>query len=88
MRRTITLDHALIKIGKAPASHVKLDFDDKVSRMHAIIDQDTDQGTITILDLGSLSGTYVNGTRVNKAALVDGDVIVLGDTKLELSMRT
>ncbi|MBX3157492.1 MAG: FHA domain-containing protein [Deltaproteobacteria bacterium] len=66
---------------------MKLDLDDKVSRMHAIIDQDTDQGTITILDLGSLSGTYVNG-RVNKAALVDGDVIVLGDTKLELSMRT
>jgi len=71
---------------------VDLDADDpeaKVSRKHALIR--IDAGTITIEDIGSLNGTYVNrqprlqpGSPLN---LKDGDEIIIGKTFLKLSIN-
>jgi hypothetical protein len=71
---------------------VDLDADDpeaKVSRKHALIR--IDSGTITIEDIGSLNGTYVNrqprlqpGTPQD---LKDGDEIIIGKTFLKLSIN-
>jgi hypothetical protein len=52
--------------------------------MHAVIEVSGDE--ISIIDLGSTTGTLVNGQKINKAKLQSGDVIVLGDLRLELSV--
>jgi hypothetical protein len=81
--REETLTQAVIKVGKLSSSHLRLD-DESVSRMHAVIEVSGDE--ISIIDLGSTTGTLVNGQKINKAKLQSGDVIVLGDLRLELSV--
>jgi hypothetical protein len=82
--REETLAQPVIKVGKLSSSHLRLD-DDSVSRMHAVIEV-SGPGSISIIDLGSTKGTVVNGQKVNKANLQDGDLIVLGDIRIELSV--
>ncbi|HTR53946.1 MAG TPA: FHA domain-containing protein [Kofleriaceae bacterium] len=72
----------IVKIGTVPAAQLRLGDDDQVSRMHAILEIGADQ--IQIIDLGSRTGTFVNGQKVNKAMLHDGDKIAVGSTRLEL----
>src|SRR5687768_17420635 len=83
--RTETLTQSPIKIGKLSSSHLRLEDDESVSRMHAVIEV-TSPTDITIIDLGSTKGTIVNGKKINKASLQDGDIILLGDTKIVLSV--
>ncbi|MBX3245695.1 MAG: AgmX/PglI C-terminal domain-containing protein [Myxococcales bacterium] len=78
--RTETLTQDIIKVGKLPSSHLRID-DDNVSRMHAVIEV-TGPDEIFIIDLGSASGTVVNGKKVNKCKLEHGDEVVLGDTRV------
>lgn len=78
--RTETLTLDLIKVGKLPSSHLRLE-DDNVSRMHAVIEV-TSPDEIFIMDLGSAAGTIVNGKKVNKTQLKTGDEILLGDTRV------
>jgi hypothetical protein len=78
------LSLSVIKLGKVPTAHLKLD-DETVSRMHAIIEVNG-PGDVSIIDLGSTKGTFVNGQKVNKAKLQSGDTIVVGDTRIELAI--
>src|SRR5688500_15472488 len=78
------LTQPVIKVGKLSSSHLRLD-DESVSRMHAVIEV-TGPGDISIIDLGSTKGTIVNGQKVNKARLQDGDLILLGDLRIEFSI--
>jgi hypothetical protein len=78
------LAQPVIKIGKLSSSHLRLD-DESVSRMHAVIEV-AGPADISIIDLGSTKGTMVNGQKVNKAKLQDGDMIQLGDTRIEFSV--
>ncbi|HUB09936.1 MAG TPA: adventurous gliding motility protein GltG [Myxococcales bacterium] len=80
--REFNLD--IIKIGRLSAANLCLD-DDRVSRIHSVIDTSTG-GNISILDMGSAEGTYVNGKRVNKGVLSSGDEIRLGNTRLVLAV--
>jgi len=59
--------------------------DPKVSRSHASIKVEVTGLTIT--DLSSASGTFVNGKRVMSQVLKDGDLIKLGDTTIEVSFK-
>jgi pSer/pThr/pTyr-binding forkhead associated (FHA) protein len=77
------LSQDVIKIGKLSSSHVRLS-DDKVSRMHAVIEVSHD--AVLIIDLGSTDGTIVNGKKVNKQSLKHGDQIRVGDTVLVIGM--
>ncbi len=81
--REESLTQAVIKIGKLSSSHLRLE-DESVSRMHAVIEVSADE--ISIIDLGSTTGTMVNGQKINKAVLQPGDSIVLGDIRLELAI--
>lgn len=54
--------------------------DVNASREHAVFERD-DMGW-SIRDLGSTNGTLVNGERVDRARLHNGDVIVIGITEL------
>src|SRR5512139_3975763 len=78
------LSLSVIKLGKVPSAHLKLD-DETVSRMHAIIEVNG-PGDVSIIDLGSTKGTFVNGQKVNKAKLQSGDTILVGETKIELTI--
>jgi pSer/pThr/pTyr-binding forkhead associated (FHA) protein len=60
--------------------------DPEMSRRHACLR--TSGGTVTIEDLGSLNGTYVNGERIDVAAVLsDGDVVRLGKTSFSFEGR-
>ncbi|MCB9667397.1 MAG: AgmX/PglI C-terminal domain-containing protein [Myxococcales bacterium] len=81
---TETFDQDVIKIGKLPSSHLRIE-DESVSRMHAVVELGG-AGEVFIVDLGSATGTIVNGKRVNKAQLESGDEIQLGETRLVVKM--
>lgn len=81
--REETLSQAVIKVGKLSSSHLRLD-DESVSRMHAVIEVSAEE--ISIIDLGSTTGTVVNGQKINKAKLQSGDTVALGDIRLELTV--
>ncbi|HET9621424.1 MAG TPA: FHA domain-containing protein [Kofleriaceae bacterium] len=81
--RETTLTQAVIKIGKVPSAHLRID-DDSVSRMHAVLEVHPHE--VCVIDLGSTRGTFVNGKRIHKARLASGDVMQLGDVRVELAM--
>lgn len=76
--REFLFDQSSVVIGRTPECDVIL-YDAGVSRRHARI---FDEGAgFHIEDLGSSNGTVVNGTKVSKTALKDGDAITLGPVK-------
>lgn len=74
-------------LGSEPASlsgvtSVLVPGDPKVSRMHASIQREKD-GSFTLKDLSSGSGTFVNGERVKGPVTIKaGDFIRVGDTEI------
>ncbi len=81
--RVEKLAQNVIKIGRVPSAHLQLD-DDAVSRMHAIIE--VTGGDVSLIDLGSAKGTFVNGARIHKARLAAGDALTLGDLRVEIGI--
>ena len=79
-------DRDIIKIGRLSSAHLCIE-DERVSRIHAVIEVAGD-GSVSIIDMGSVEGTFVNGKRVSKCALSTGDTIVLGDTTIEFATGT
>ncbi|MFP2957683.1 FHA domain-containing protein, partial [Myxococcus sp. 1LA] len=72
----------IIKIGRLSSAHLCLE-DEKVSRIHSVIEVAGD-GAMSIIDMGSVEGTYVNGKRVTKGLLSFGDEIRVGGTTIRL----
>src|SRR5687767_15920160 len=56
--------------------------EDMVSRKHAKIV--TDDVGVSIQDLGSTNGTFVNGEKIRKVDLKDGDRILIGTSIIKL----
>jgi len=79
-RESVTQD--IVKVGKDPKSHLRVD-DDLASRMHAVIEV-ASVDDITLIDLGNEPGTVVNGARVNKCKVHPGDQIQVGGTLIVL----
>lgn len=59
--------------------------DDGVSRRHAKVYRS--ESDYRVDDLGSRNGTYVNGSRVDRAALISGDKIAVGAKTIMLFTR-
>ncbi len=70
-------------IGRGADADLRIN-DPGVSRRHALITVGgaPDRPVVTIEDLGSTNGIIVNGSKVNKAALMEGSRIELGNTRL------
>ena len=80
--RRDTIAQDIVKVGKDPRSHLRVD-DELASRMHAVIEV-ASEGDITLIDLGNEPGTTVNGSRVNKCKVRPGDQIQIGSTTIVL----
>lgn len=71
----------ILTIGRDDTNQIVMN-DSMVSRHHAqlII---SDQGEVTIRDLGSSNGTFVNGNRIRESALNAGDIVKCGTAFLD-----
>src|SRR5512136_1931923 len=78
--RTERFTREIIKIGRLATAHLVLD-DEKISRIHSVIEVSPD-GAISIIDMGSAEGTFVNGKKVSRGALRLGDQITLGGLRI------
>jgi hypothetical protein len=76
---TFPLEVDRVVIGRSPDCEVFLD-DVTVSRNHAVVVRDGD--AYAIEDNGSLNGTYVNRSRVDRARLDDGDEVQIGKYRM------
>jgi hypothetical protein len=74
------LDGDLTTAGRHPDSDIFLD-DVTVSRRHAEFYRES--GRFTVRDVGSLNGTYVNGSRIEETELVGGDEVQIGKFRLK-----
>jgi ABC-type multidrug transport system ATPase subunit len=73
---------ASVRIGRAGDNEIAID-DLLVSRHHAELRPQTGGG-YELADLGSSNGTFVNGRRVERAALEDRDVVAVGHHVFQL----
>jgi len=73
------LKNGVMTIGRLSTSDIVID-DQNVSRQHAELHPIGD--TYQLIDLGSTNGCKVNGSRIDRHVLVDGDEIVLGPIRL------
>lgn len=76
---SFTINRAVIGIGRHPESDIFLD-DITVSRRHAEIRRK--ENAFTLVDTGSLNGTYLNRERIESSALDNGDEIQIGKFRL------
>ncbi len=73
------LKNGVMSIGRLSTADIML-ADQNVSRQHAELHPVGD--TYQLVDLGSTNGCKVNGQRIERQVLVDGDEITLGPIKL------
>jgi serine/threonine-protein kinase len=77
--------HDTFLVGRSKRAHFRLPSKDRYfSRIHFLIEVNPPQCRLT--DMGSRNGTHVNGTRVERAALKDGDEIRAGKTVLRVAV--
>lgn len=77
----VELSGTLAALGRDPSSDLVLN-DPKCSRRHAVIEAGPDG--MAIRDAGSANGIYVNGKKVERAKLADGDEVRLGDVVVKV----
>jgi pSer/pThr/pTyr-binding forkhead associated (FHA) protein len=71
------------RIGRSPGNDTLVS-DLGVSKQHAELRR-TPDGRYSITDLGSHNGTYVNGTRVSRRQLEEGDIVAIGSVTFRLA---
>src|SRR5688572_19319645 len=74
----------LLRIGRGTNADVRSD-NPAVAFEHAVIEKDS-SGYYTIIDKGSITGTYVNRKPVEQQRLGKGDVIEVGDLRIEVQV--
>jgi hypothetical protein len=82
--RTHALDGAKVVLGRSKDSDVQVE-DANVSRKHAELRREGPAWWL--VDLGSTNGTELNGKRIQRSKLSDGDTITLGATDLVFAKR-
>jgi ABC-type multidrug transport system ATPase subunit/pSer/pThr/pTyr-binding forkhead associated (FHA) protein len=73
------LEEGVSVVGRDPAAEVHLD-SPIVSRRHARLSRQGE--TVTVEDLDSANGTYLNGRRVARSEVAPGDLLVVGPFQL------
>jgi ABC-type multidrug transport system ATPase subunit len=78
----VRIQTQVTKIGRRPDNDIVV-ADLGVSKQHAELRR-SPTGRISIIDLASHNGTFVNGTRVNEAELSEDDIIAVGHATFRL----
>lgn len=73
----------VLVVGRGHKSQIVID-DDTVSSSHARLQMSSAGDRLTISDLGSSNGTYLNGSRITTAQAQLGDVIRFGTAEFKL----
>ncbi len=81
---TFVIDQRVTVIGRSSECDLRLD-DANASRRHAEVRRIGDG--YSLVDLGSTNGTEVNGQRIQETALMNGDVISVGTTRITFERR-
>ena len=83
----VPLGHDLVRIGRHQENDIRLD-DKTVHRYHALLHRSSD-GDFHIRDLSGQAGNgvYVNGARIEQAALRTGDLVELGAVRLRFQQQ-
>ena len=89
-RLIVSIDGSVVKqapltkdrttLGRRPYNDIVVD-DLSVSGEHAVLDRA--EGGVTLEDVGSTNGTYVNGLEIKRRALAHGDIIHIGKYKIQ-----
>ena len=79
------VDHLPWRIGRA-GNHDCTLTDHSVSRLHAEV-RGNQLGGVTLHDLRSLNGVFVNDTRIEAVELRDGDVVDIGDVRMRFTLH-
>lgn len=72
-------------IGRSKNNNLSLN-DKSASRKHAVINML--EGEYIISDLNSLKGTYVNGKKIEEVTLKPGDIINIGENRMQFRLVT
>jgi chromosome segregation ATPase len=72
------------RIGRAPGSELQID-SQSVSRNHALILKSTRE--LIVEDLNSTNGVLVNGRKVSRHLLADGDVLTVGEIQFRCVLK-
>lgn len=80
--RRIPLGSVTLSVGRAPTNELQLE-EESVSRRHCELQPVYDHGEAgasgwRVVDLGSTNGTFVNGEKVKRARLKEGDRVLVG----------
>src|SRR5438552_18385402 len=85
--REFFLPTGKVTLGRKPDNDIVI-ADESASRLHAEIVQDTGSDSVTIRDLGSTNGTFVNRERLDRPlALKIDDQIRIGQHTLSVGRR-
>lgn len=77
------ITRTICRIGRGKDNELVLD-DSSISRRHAEIHRNV-HGSFDIIDMNSMNGVFVNGEKIGKAMLQEGDEIEIGDISLKFS---
>lgn len=77
-QRKIVVEELPAMIGRDASAEVCMEDDSWVGHFQCILDQE--RGKLRVLDLGTRTGTFVNGVRVKRAVLLPGDMLTVGRT--------
>lgn len=75
----VVLERLPFTLGRVESADLQID-STRVSREHAQIVSES--GHYVLVDQGSTNGTYVNGKRIERGVLADGDTILVADSEL------
>ena len=82
----VLVDAMPVAVGRGGQNEVPLEGDEFASAQHARFESKRDG--LWVEDIGSTNGTELNGKRVQRSKLDDGDTITLGATELVFGKRT
>jgi class 3 adenylate cyclase len=86
--KLVELKPGKLTLGRSETNDIVVD-DISASRQHAEIVFDSDSGIISLVDLNSTNGTYVNRQRVNGTCMLNSDdMIRIGQFQLHLRLES
>lgn len=76
----------VLRLGRGHNAHLRFRADPRMSRLHMQLTINSDG--VEVSDLDSRRGSYVNARRVTSQVLVDGDILCIGGTEIQIHIDT